>query len=75
MAPGLSQLQIVPFRVAAFDKKAGKMAFFDASRKEDFVFISGTKMRGLARTGQLPPDGFMVPKAWQVLVEYYKSIA
>ena len=74
MAPGLSQLKIVPFRVAAFDKKLNKMGFFDPSRKDDFLFISGTKMRGLARSGELPPDGFMVPEAWQVLAEYYKSL-
>ncbi|VDO25979.1 unnamed protein product, partial [Haemonchus placei] len=75
MAPGLSQLHILPFRVAAYDKKAGKMAFFDPSRKEDFDFISGTRMRGLARSGATPPDGFMAPSAWQILADYYKSIA
>ncbi len=45
--------------MAAYDKKVGAMAFFDPSRKEDFEFISGTKMRALARSGELPPDGFM----------------
>uniref|UniRef100_A0A0K0DND3 ATP-sulfurylase domain-containing protein n=1 Tax=Angiostrongylus cantonensis TaxID=6313 RepID=A0A0K0DND3_ANGCA len=49
MAPGLNQLHILPFRVAAYDKKANKMAFFDPARKEDFDFISGTRMRQLAR--------------------------
>ena len=38
------------------------MAFFDPRRKEDFDFISGTRMRGLARAGEMPPDGFMAPK-------------
>ncbi|WKY03442.1 hypothetical protein Q1695_004859 [Nippostrongylus brasiliensis] len=75
MAPGLSQLHILPFRVAAYDKKAGKMSFFDPSRKEDFDFISGTRMRGLARSGATPPDGFMAPSAWQILADYYKSIS
>ncbi|KHJ92715.1 sulfate adenylyltransferase [Oesophagostomum dentatum] len=81
MAPGLSHLHILPFRVAAYDKKAnktfqaGKMAFFDPSRKEDFDFISGTRMRGLARSGSTPPDGFMAPSAWKILADYYKSIA
>ncbi|XP_046980719.1 bifunctional 3'-phosphoadenosine 5'-phosphosulfate synthase isoform X2 [Schistocerca americana] len=74
MAPGLSALEIIPFRVAAYDKKAGRMAFFEPQRKEDFEFISGTKMRGLARSGQLPPDGFMAPKAWKVLSGYYQSL-
>ena len=42
MAPGLSQLEIVPFKVAAYNKIAGKMDFFDPERKEEFEFISGT---------------------------------
>ena len=72
MAPGLPQLEIIPFRcnnilhntlgegygayynfisfrVAAYDTSVKAMAFFDPKRKEDFDFISGTKMRGLAR--------------------------
>jgi len=74
MAPGLNQLEIIPFRVAAYDTKAGAMAFFDPRRKEDFDFISGTRMRALARSGEMPPDGFMAPKAWNVLSDYYKSL-
>ena len=38
------------------------MAFFDPKRKEDFDFISGTRMRSLARSGETPPSGFMAPK-------------
>ena len=38
------------------------MAFFDSKRKEDFDFISGTRMRSLARSGETPPSGFMAPK-------------
>lgn len=74
MAPGLKQLEIIPFKVAAYDTKAGAMAFFDPKRREDFDFISGTRMRGLAKSGDMPPDGFMSPKAWQVLAEYYQSL-
>jgi len=37
------------------------------------IHIPGTKMRQLARSGEDPPNGFMAPKAWQVLVEYYQS--
>ncbi|KAL1131509.1 hypothetical protein AAG570_011126 [Ranatra chinensis] len=73
-APGLPNLEIIPFRVAAFDKTRSKMDYFDPGRKEDFEFISGTKMRHLARTGAYPPDGFMAPSAWTVLANYYKSI-
>lgn len=31
-------------------------------------------MRKLALEGQKPPEGFMAPKAWDVLMEYYKSL-
>jgi len=75
MAPGLTQLEIVPFRVAAYNKTKQMMDFYDPEHKDDFLFISGTKMRALARAGETPPDGFMAPKAWQVLVEYYQSLS
>ncbi|RLU25018.1 hypothetical protein DMN91_003110 [Ooceraea biroi] len=74
MARGLDNLEIIPFRVAAYDTRNSKMAFFEPERKQDFEFISGTKMRGLAKAGQSPPNGFMAPKAWQVLVQYYQSL-
>lgn len=75
MAPGLTQLEIVPFRVAAYNKTNHAMEFYDTERKDDFLFISGTKMRALAQAGETPPDGFMAQKAWKVLVEYYQSIS
>lgn len=46
MAPGLDQLEIIPFKVAAYDRTISQMAFFEPKRKNDFEFISGTKMRG-----------------------------
>ena len=66
MAPGLGQLEVVPFRVAAYNSKLGAMDFYDPDHREDYQFISGTKMRHLARSGQQPPDGFMAPTAWKV---------
>uniref|UniRef100_A0A7S0FYS6 sulfate adenylyltransferase n=1 Tax=Rhodosorus marinus TaxID=101924 RepID=A0A7S0FYS6_9RHOD len=73
-APGLEKLNILPFRVAAYDKTIGRMAFFDPSRADDFLFISGTKMRGYASRGETPPDGFMAPAAWKILVDYYSNV-
>lgn len=75
MAPGLERLNILPFKVAAYDKTQSKMAFFDPSRPQDFLFISGTKMRTLAKNKENPPEGFMCPGGWKVLVEYYDSLA
>ncbi|XDV44665.1 hypothetical protein PO909_012910 [Leuciscus waleckii] len=74
MAPGLTSLEIIPFRVAAYNRVKKAMDFYDKERHGEFEFISGTKMRSLARSGENPPDGFMAPKAWKVLVEYYSSL-
>lgn len=53
----LLEVHVVLFlQVAAYDKKEKKMSLFDPSRKEDFEFISGTKMRSLARSNQEPPQ-------------------
>lgn len=75
MAPGLEALKIIPFRVAAYNKKKSKMDFFDPANAQDFEFISGSKMRKLAREGLNPPDGFMCPTGWQVLSTFYRERA
>ncbi|KAM3726070.1 Bifunctional 3'-phosphoadenosine 5'-phosphosulfate synthase pps-1 [Dirofilaria immitis] len=69
MAPGLPNLDVILYRVAAYDKTKNKMAFFDPSRSDDFKFISGTKMRSYARDGIEPPEGFMTPKAWKNIAD------
>ncbi|XP_012322994.2 bifunctional 3'-phosphoadenosine 5'-phosphosulfate synthase 2 isoform X2 [Aotus nancymaae] len=74
MAPGLTSVEIIPFRVAAYNKAKKAMDFYDATRHNEFDFISGTRMRKLAREGENPPDGFMAPKAWKVLTDYYRSL-
>ncbi|XP_056675063.1 bifunctional 3'-phosphoadenosine 5'-phosphosulfate synthase 2 isoform X2 [Monodelphis domestica] len=74
MAPGLTSVEIIPFRVAAYNKAQKAMTFYDPARHDEFDFISGTRMRKLAREGENPPDGFMAPKAWNVLTDYYRSL-
>ncbi|XP_026059405.1 bifunctional 3'-phosphoadenosine 5'-phosphosulfate synthase 1-like [Carassius auratus] len=74
MAPGLISLEIVPFKVAAYNKAKKAMDFYDPKKHQDYDFISGTRMRRMAREGRNPPEGFMAPKAWNVLKEYYQSL-
>ncbi|XP_026059406.1 bifunctional 3'-phosphoadenosine 5'-phosphosulfate synthase 1 [Carassius auratus] len=74
MAPGLISLEIVPFKVAAYNKAKKAMDFYDPKKHQDYDFISGTRMRKMAREGRNPPEGFMAPKAWNVLKEYYQSL-
>lgn len=35
----------------------------------------GLQMRTLAKNRENPPDGFMCPGGWQVLVDYYDSLS
>jgi 3'-phosphoadenosine 5'-phosphosulfate synthase len=49
MAPGLTGLEILPFRVAAYNTKKVAMDFYEDANKADYLFISGTKMRALAK--------------------------
>ncbi|XP_072292851.1 bifunctional 3'-phosphoadenosine 5'-phosphosulfate synthase 2-like [Eucyclogobius newberryi] len=74
MAPGLTSVEIIPFRVAAYNTTKKAMDFYDKERHAEFEFISGTKMRNMAFNAENPPEGFMAPKAWKVLVDYYISI-
>jgi len=74
MAPGMNQFEIIPFKVAAYNKTKGAMDFYDPANHENFDFISGTRMRKTAREGGDLPTGFMAPKAWKVLQDYYASL-
>ena len=74
-APGLESLEIMKFKVASYNKVSGRMEFFDEQRKSDFLQISGTEMRRLARSGETPPKGFMAPKAWDVLMKFYQTLS
>ena len=74
MAPGLNQLQILPFKVAAYNKTSKSMAFYDPNHHDEFDFISCTRMRQIARSGELLPDDYMDPDGWKVLANYYQSL-
>jgi len=75
MAPGLEQLDIMPVRVTAYNKKTKTMDYFDAAgHKDDLLLMSGTRMRELARNGNTLPEGIMPPKAWSVIVEHCESL-
>ena len=74
----MSGVDVVPFKVAAYNSKNKRMEFFggeNSAPKEDFQFISGSKMRKLAAAGEEQPEGFMSPGGWKILCEYYQSKA
>ena len=71
----LKGVEVLPFKVAAYNKVNQKMEFFGGPgcNKADFEFISGSRMRQMARDGENPPPGFMSPAGWEVLKEYYSK--
>jgi len=90
-APGIAgKMELLSFVKVMYDTSDNIMKEPDASRPDDFISISGTKMRLLARNGasacsatDIPtdlveanciPSGFMVPKGWDHVVDYYKHI-
>jgi hypothetical protein len=54
-------LIVILDQVAAYDTKQQKMDFFDPSRKDDFLFISGTKVTTISIVGAL--NNFCKPKS------------
>ena len=70
----MNGVDVLPFRVAAYNKVNKRMEFFggpDCAPKEEFDFISGTRMRKMAKAGDEQPEGFMSPAGWKILCEYY----
>jgi len=90
MSPGLGGMKMLSFVKVMYDVKDDTMKLPDASRPDDFISISGSKMRALARQGATPcpagniptdlleancvPKGFMVPKGWEGVISYYQNI-
>jgi len=89
-SPGIGDMKMLSFVKVMYDITDNVMKVPDESRMDDFISISGSKMRLLARNGAVPcspdnipndlvhancvPSGFMVPKGWDMVVDYYKNI-
>ena len=61
----------------AYSKKLNKVVMMrDAPdhEKEDFVLLSGTKVRGMLAAGENLPKEFARPEVAKILMEYYQSI-
>ena len=70
----LKGVEVLPFKVAAYNKVNAQMEFFGGPGcdKSQFEFISGSRMRQMAKDGETPPPGFMSPAGWEVLKAYYQ---
>ena len=89
-SPGIGDMKMLSFVKVMYDIRDNTMKIPDDDRLSDFISISGSKMRLLARNGATPcsltniptdlvqancvPAGFMVPNGWSKVVDYYRNI-
>ncbi len=89
MSPGLGDMKLLGFEQVYYDKALHTMSVIDPSRPDDFISISGSDMRTLARNGANPckgklpsdpvaancvPPGFMVPSGWEIMKDYFQNV-
>jgi sulfate adenylyltransferase len=73
---GALKIQIFEADHTAFSKKLGKVVMMrdhPDHGKEDYVFLSGTKVREMLSNGENLPEEFSRPEVAKILMDYYMA--
>ena len=75
--PGTLDIQIFHADHTAYSKKLNKVVMMrdvPDHKKEDFVLLSGTKVRAMLAAGEELPKEFARPEVAKILMDYYQSL-
>jgi sulfate adenylyltransferase len=75
---GALEIEIFKADHTAYSKKLNKVVMMREApdhSKEDFVLLSGTKVREMLGNGIAPPPEFSRPEVAQILMDYYQSFS
>ena len=74
---GALEIEIFKADHTAWSKKLNRVVMMREApdhTKEDFILLSGTKVREMLGNGIAPPKEFSRPEVAQILIDYYQSI-
>ena len=74
---GAMDIEIFEADHTAWSKKLNKVVMMREApdhEKDDFVLLSGTKVREMLGNGVAPPKEFSRPEVAQILIDYYQSL-
>ena len=75
--PGALAIEIFKADHTAYSKKLNRVVMMCEApdhTKDDFVLLSGTRVRELLGNGIAPPPEFSRPEVAQILMDYYRSL-
>lgn len=74
---GALEIEIFKADHTAWSKKLNRVVMMREApdhTKEDFILLSGTKVREMLGNGVAPPKEFSRPEVAQILIDYYQSL-
>lgn len=77
IAEGALEIKIFRADHTAWSKKLGKVVMMrdvPDHTPDDFILLSGTKVRTMLSNGQAPPKEFSRPEVAKILMDYYQSL-